>query len=125
MKKTTAYLLAILCSTLLAAYGCRQPSKPIAPPVSTAPQHTFSQNGSVREMNIWPENMEFPEREGKAEFVSYCGICHSLKYITAQPAFSRTTWEAEVHKMTEKYGAPIDSAISHKIVDYLVAINGE
>jgi len=109
---------------MLAAYGCREQQP--APPkvVATASKHTYTEKGSVREMTIQPEEMEFPEHDGKTEFVSYCGICHSLKYITAQPAFPRKTWEAEVHKMIEKYGAPVDSIKSRKIVDYLVAING-
>jgi hypothetical protein len=33
-------------------------------------------------------------------------------------------WQAEVKKMVEKYGAPIDSVNCTKIVDYLVAIKG-
>lgn len=114
-------LLIVLMATAISA--CYQ-----QPPISRfylAPQHTYSQCGTVQEMVIQPEEMKFPDGDGKAEFVSYCAICHSLRYIVTQPNFSRATWTAEVHKMTEKYGAPIDSATSSKIVDYLVAIKGE
>lgn len=84
--------------------------------------NTFSLNGSVREIKIAPENASFPDHEGKAEFVSYCSMCHSLRYITIQPDFPRKTWEAEVNKMVAKYMAPIDSVTQKKIVDYIVAV---
>jgi cytochrome c5 len=121
MNNRKAYATTILCG-LLAVYGCG--SKQAAAPAAAAPKHTYTQKGSVSEMSIWPEETNFPEGPGKAEFVSYCGICHSLKYITAQPAFPRKTWEAEVHKMIEKYSAPVDSTKAAVIVDYLMAING-
>lgn len=125
VKKHTAGFIAMPCGVMLAVLACNnQTTTPIQNAVVTTPQHTFTQKGSLREMTITPETTEFPEHPGKAEFVSYCGICHSLRYITTQPAFPRITWEAEVHKMIEKYGAPIDSANSIKIVDYLVTING-
>jgi hypothetical protein len=116
----SAMLPAILF-VVLTVYSCQQ--KP-TPEIAKKPEHTFTVKGSVREMNIWPETPEFPEHAGKAEFVSYCGICHSLKYITAQPDFPRVTWEHEIKKMVEKYGAPIDSATCLRIEDYLVAIKG-
>ena len=117
--RKTAITLTVVVLAMTACYE--------QPPISRfylAPQHTYKQQGSVREMVIQLEEMKFPDYEGKAEFVSYCAICHSLRYIVTQPNFSRATWTAEVHKMTEKYGAPIDSATSSKIVDYLVAIKG-
>ena len=76
-------------------------------------------------MNLGHETINFPDLAGKQEFVSFCGICHSLKYITMQPDFPRKTWDAEVHKMVEKYHAPIDSVKSRIIVDYLMAIKGK
>ncbi len=125
IKKYTAGFIVIPCGMLFLVLGCNnQPVVPVQNAAASTPQHTFTQKGAVREITIQPENQEFPEHEGKAEFVSYCGICHSLRYITMQPAFPRKTWEAEVHKMVEKYGAPIDSTNSRKVVDYLMAING-
>ncbi len=126
ISKYKAGFIIIPFGLLLLAISCNNKAEnaPALPTTPTAPKHTFAQKGSVREMTIWPETPEFPEHSGKAEFVSYCGICHSLKYITAQPAFPRKTWEAEVHKMVEKYGAPVDSINSRKIVDYLMMING-
>lgn len=126
MSRRQVYLLLILCGLLPLADACvRKDAIPAAAPqTQKAPPHTYSQKGALREMAIMPEDTQFPEGAGKAEFVSYCGICHSLRYVTVQPDFPRKTWEAEVHKMVEKYGAPIDSVNGQKIVDYLVSIKG-
>jgi hypothetical protein len=114
------FLLFALCS-ILTMLSCKQKQEEDV----KMPPNTFTIKGSVREMNIWPEPTSFPEHDGKAEFVSYCGICHSLKYISSQPDFPRKTWDAEVHKMIVKYNAPIDSVTGKKIVDYLVAIKSK
>ena len=118
MATKTHYLLFALCS-IITVCSCRRQD------AAKMPANTFTITGSVREISIWPENTTFPEHAGKAEFVSYCGICHSLKYISSQPDFPRKTWDAEVHKMITKYNAPIDSVTGKKIVDYLVAIKSK
>jgi sulfite dehydrogenase (cytochrome) subunit B len=54
-----------------------------------------------------------------------CGACHSADYIITQPqgaAFKKAFWEAEVTKMINVYGAPIDPADVPKIVEYLVQV---
>lgn len=119
--KTKHILFAIAGVTCLVS-SCREKVK--QQPVTKKPEHSFSVNGSIREMKISPEVTEFPDHDGKAEFVSYCAMCHSLRYITAQPDFPRKTWEAELTKMVAKYKAPIDSITGKKIVDYLVTIKG-
>lgn len=53
-----------------------------------------------------------------------CLTCHSVRYVTTQPGFSRETWEKEVKKMVDAYGAPISEADQSKIVEYLVAVKG-
>ncbi len=50
---------------------------------------------------------------------SLCNICHTLKYITMQPAFPRATWTAEVNKMIKVMGAPINDEDAKTIIDYL------
>lgn len=126
MAQGRTYSLLILCSIVAAGYGCgsKEPAVPTQP-VATAPKNTIVQNGSVTEMTLVPEDVSLPDGPGKNEFQSYCGICHSLKYITSQPRFPRVTWEAEVHKMVEKYGAPVDSNVAKVIVDYLMVLNGK
>ena len=94
--------------------------------VSLPPANTFAINGSLREMVLYPDPPpNFPEHEGRTEFMSYCAICHTLKYIAIQPNFPAKTWDAEVSKMIQKYKAPIDSVTAKKITAYLVAIKGK
>jgi mono/diheme cytochrome c family protein len=53
-----------------------------------------------------------------------CTACHSADYINTQPRgekFKRDFWQAEVTKMINVYGAPIDDADVGKIVDYLTS----
>ena len=59
---------------------------------------------------------------------SNCGACHSSDYISTQPrplANPRAFWTAEVAKMRQAYGAPLDAADVPKIVDYLVETYGQ
>jgi sulfite dehydrogenase (cytochrome) subunit B len=51
-----------------------------------------------------------------------CTACHSADYIATQPQgakFKEDFWRAEVNKMINVYGAPIDQADVGKIVEYL------
>lgn len=57
-------------------------------------------------------------------FQRHCLLCHSARYVTMQPRFSRTVWEKEVKKMVDVYGAPISAAEQQQIVEYLVSIKG-
>jgi sulfite dehydrogenase (cytochrome) subunit B len=53
-----------------------------------------------------------------------CGSCHSSDYIATQPEgpkYKKEFWQAEVTKMINVYGAPIEAADVPKIVDYLTA----
>jgi mono/diheme cytochrome c family protein len=67
----------------------------------------------------------FPPGPGRDEFVTACVVCHSPRYITMQPRFSRTTWLNEVNKMKDVYGAHISDEQALKITDYVVSINGK
>jgi len=67
----------------------------------------------------------FPPGPGRDEFVTACVVCHSPRYITMQPRFSRTTWLSEVNKMKDVYGAHISDEQAQRITDYLVSINGK
>jgi mono/diheme cytochrome c family protein len=67
----------------------------------------------------------FPPGPGRDEFVTACVVCHSPRYITMQPRFSRTTWLSEVNKMKDVYGAHISDEQVQQITDYLVSINGK
>ena len=67
----------------------------------------------------------FPAGPGRDEFVTACVVCHSPRYITMQPRFSRTAWMGEVSKMKDVYGAHISDEQALKITDYVVSINGK
>jgi mono/diheme cytochrome c family protein len=67
----------------------------------------------------------FPPGPGRDEFVTACVVCHSPRYITMQPRFSKTTWLGEVNKMKDTYGAHISDEQARRITDYLVSINGK
>ncbi len=67
----------------------------------------------------------FPPGPGRDEFITACVVCHSPRYITMQPRFSRTTWLSEVNKMKDAYGAHISDDQVLRITDYLVSINGK
>jgi cytochrome c5 len=53
-----------------------------------------------------------------------CLICHTARYISMQPHFPKSVWQAEVKKMIDAYGAVIPEADQPMIVDYLVAVRG-
>jgi mono/diheme cytochrome c family protein len=67
----------------------------------------------------------FPPGPGRDEFATACVVCHSPRYITMQPRFSRTTWLGEVNKMKDVYGAHISDEQVLRVTDYLVSINGK
>jgi mono/diheme cytochrome c family protein len=51
-----------------------------------------------------------------------CAACHSLDYIAMNsPFLDGAGWQAEVTKMVNAFGAPIQKADQDKIVAYLTA----
>jgi len=65
-----------------------------------------------------------PERPGRDAYVIQCGICHTQRYVTMQPRFSRKVWTDEVNKMINTYKAQVPPDQVATIVDYLVSIRG-
>jgi hypothetical protein len=65
-----------------------------------------------------------PSGPGRDAFVTACVVCHSPRYITSQPPFSRAVWKGIVQKMIDTYGAHITTTQAAEIVDYLAATNG-
>lgn len=68
---------------------------------------------------------DFPPGNGRELFISRCGVCHSLRYITMQPNFPEKTWAKEVDKMIKTYGAHIDEKEAKEIIEYLNSIKGK
>ena len=66
------------------------------------------------------QTITLPEGPGQERVTAACAICHSLDYIEMNgPVMTRTRWEATVHKMIDKFGAPINSEDAQVIVNYL------
>jgi len=69
-------------------------------------------------------SVELRAGDGKETTERFCGICHSLDYITTQPPFSKTQWTATVNKMIKVMGAPISEKEANTIINYLAAEYG-
>jgi hypothetical protein len=88
---------------------------------------TKSAKGSknpVQEITLPNYPLDLPPGPNLAVYQQKCLLCHTSRYVTMQPRFSRTVWEKEVKKMVDVYGAPITPEEQQKVVEYLVAIKG-
>jgi mono/diheme cytochrome c family protein len=57
---------------------------------------------------------------GLNEVSTSCSVCHTLNYIRMNsPFLTPDAWKAEVTKMRDGYGAPIDDDTAAAIVKYL------
>jgi mono/diheme cytochrome c family protein len=57
---------------------------------------------------------------GQNAATTSCAVCHTLNYIRMNSVFlTPDAWKAEVTKMREAYGAPIDDDTANTIVKYL------
>ncbi len=126
-RKTHSGVLALALAALLTSCGY---------PSSVKRQDHFASDGTIEPMLhsltnspvhtiVMPhDEPSFPPGAGRDEFVTACVVCHSPRYITMQPRFSRATWQSEVKKMKDTYGAHISDDQVVKITNYLVFING-
>ena len=71
------------------------------------------------------ENVTMPDGPSRDVVTSACVPCHSPRYVLDQPRLPRKTWQAEVDKMKNVYGAPIAPEDVPRVVDYLVAVDGD
>ena len=94
----------------------------MAPTRVTAP--TSRLPTAVRTISLPHDEAFAPPGPGREAFVTSCVVCHSPRYITSQPTFSRAVWQGIVQKMIDVYGAHITAPEAAEIVDYLVATNG-
>lgn len=75
--------------------------------------------GTKRSITLPQSGVYLKEGPGMDTTRRYCGICHSLDYITTQQKFPRARWQAVVTKMIKTYGAPIPDKDAAVIVDYI------
>lgn len=99
------------------SYG-QQPSagsqKPMAK-AATNPVH------SIVPPQYAPEIADGPNKE---IYQKDCLTCHTARYVSMQPRFSKSVWQSEVKKMVDAYGAPVPETDQALIVEYLVAVKG-
>ncbi len=128
-KKTKTLVLALGLGVLVA--GCGHPSnisKETAHGMANARMESMidsKADNPVHTVVMPHDEPVFPPGPGRDEFVTACVVCHSPRYITMQPRFSRSTWLSEVNKMKDVYGAHISDEQALKITDYLFSINGK
>ena len=66
------------------------------------------------------ESIELTDAPGKDLTVASCTICHSLDYLSMNAAvMNRTGWDKTLHKMVDRFGAPISAENLQVILDYL------
>jgi mono/diheme cytochrome c family protein len=92
--------------------------------VDAAPIRSPQPQNPVHAIALPHDEPLLPPGPGREEFVAACVVCHSPRYITMQPRFTRSAWLGEVSKMKDVYGAHISDQQVPQIVDYLVSING-
>jgi hypothetical protein len=57
---------------------------------------------------------------GRATVENLCSGCHSLDYVRINaPFMNKQGWTAEVNKMIQAFGAPIQTNDAGTIIDYL------
>lgn len=110
--------LALLAISMMSDANAQQPVGP------TQVSRAKSAANSLQEITLPQYPPQMPPGPNLETFESHCLLCHSARYVTMQPRFSRTVWEKEVKKMADVYGAPISPEEQQQIVEYLVAIKG-
>ncbi len=110
--------LAVAGAAFLSVLRAQAPAAP-KPAAATV-------QGSIHSIDVpRPDPVAMPPGPGLEAYNANCVICHTNRYVLMQPKFSRKTWEAEVTKMVNVYGAPIADAAQKEIVEYLMAVRGK
>jgi mono/diheme cytochrome c family protein len=64
--------------------------------------------------------VQLKQAPGLDKVESNCGGCHSLDYVPMNSVFLNAAgWDAEIAKMINAFGAPIEQADAKVIADYL------
>ncbi len=67
------------------------------------------------------QEVTIKDAPGREVVEDNCAACHSLDYVRINsPFMDRKMWQAEVNKMINVMGAPIESTDAAAIIDYLV-----
>ncbi len=87
---------------------------------------SFAADSTQKSIQLPPDNAmaELKPGQGVEVAKANCVACHSTDYIVWQPGRDAKQWEAEVKKMRDVFGAPINDAEAKTIVEYLTAVYG-
>src|SRR5258708_8843837 len=105
--KIKSVVLSLRLAALVA--GCGHPSnitKEADHGLASArmePMLDSSANSPVHTIVTPHDEPVFPPGPGQDEFVTASAVCHSPRYITMQPRFSRTTALGELNQTQEAY----------------------
>ncbi len=80
---------------------------------------TVQDKSSVHSIALPVTEVKLKPGPGSDKASTLCNICHSLEYITMQPALPSATWSALVNKMIKVMGAPINEEDAKLITEYL------
>jgi len=125
MKLYRAHLFVILVALSAAGCGHTEQQQQTNTTVQAASAPIAEADTGVRSITMPHDEPELPPGVGREAFVASCVVCHSPRYITNQPPFSRKMWTEETDKMIKTYGAHVTDEQAKQIVDYLVQINGK
>jgi len=111
------FAIAAMALTIsVASYSQHPPASASKPAAKAA-----SQVHSIVLPQYPPEIAEGPNVE---TYRKDCLTCHTARYVSMQPRFSKTVWQNEIKKMVDAYGAPVPEADQTLIVKYLIAVKG-
>ena len=79
----------------------------------------YAEGKDVKQITLPNIQIELASGAGREKVQTLCNICHSVDYMTMQPAGTKAQWTATVSKMRKLFGAPISDADSEAIINYL------
>jgi cytochrome c5 len=121
MKLTPTKLLAAGVLGIAGGFVLSQTSQPSSAP-GVQPAVVKDGVHSITMIDVPPPIL--PDGPGKDVYMVACALCHTQRYVTMQPRFSRKAWTDEVNKMITTYKAQIPPDQVPTIVDYLTSIRG-
>jgi hypothetical protein len=104
--------------TVSVAVHSQQPSGSASKPAAKA------DSSQVHSIVLPRYSSEIPQGPNLEIYLRECLVCHTARYVSMQPRFPKTVWQAEVKKMIDAYGAAISEGDQVLIVEYLVVIKG-
>jgi hypothetical protein len=119
MRPVWLVTISFVVFTVIAYLGFHFTTAPVE--ARTASQQPQTESADYQHIVLIHDEPELPPGPGRDVFATQCVICHSPRYVSMQPRFSRKVWKAEVQKMVKAYKAPISEQDEAQIVDYLVA----